>query len=57
MPKAIRGWKSYLARNNGIVWQKNYFDHRLRGAEQFGAKSEYVLLNPERAGLTAHTKD
>jgi putative transposase len=51
MAKAMRDWKSYLAKIHGIVWQRNYFDHRLRGDEQFGAKAEYVFLNPARAGL------
>jgi putative transposase len=57
MAKAIRDWKSWLARAHGIRWQENYFDHRLRSEEQYGTKAEYVLRNPVRAGLVARPQD
>jgi len=57
MPKAIRDWKSWLAKGYGIRWQENYFDHRLRAEESLVKKAEYVLLNPVRAGLVKKPQD
>jgi putative transposase len=57
MNKAIRDWKSWLTKEHGIRWQENYFDHRLRGDEQFGEKADYVLQNPVRAGLVKRAQD
>jgi putative transposase len=57
MTKAVTNWKSWLAKNEGIHWQKNFFDHRLRNDEEVGRKAEYVLLNPVRAGLVARAAD
>jgi REP element-mobilizing transposase RayT len=57
MTKAIRDWKSWLAKQQGIRWQENYFDHRLRGTEGYGEKAEYVLLNPVRAGFVKRPQD
>lgn len=33
------------------LWQKGFFDHRLRSDESFADKCAYVAMNPVRAGL------
>lgn len=57
MRGVIRHWKSWLAKTQGIRWQKNFFDHRLRNEDEAGRKAEYVWLNPVRAGLVASAED
>jgi putative transposase len=57
MTKIVGNWKSWLAKSEGIRWQKNFFDHRLRNDDEAGQKAEYVLLNPVRAGLVARVED
>jgi putative transposase len=54
---AMRHWKSWLSRQHGIRWQKNFFDHRLRNENEAGEKAEYVWLNPVRAGLVGCAED
>jgi putative transposase len=44
-------WKAGVARSHNIRWQRNFFDHRLRGDESGEAKFQYILANPVRAGL------
>jgi REP element-mobilizing transposase RayT len=51
MPKVIGNWKAYTARQFGIDWQKNFFDHRLRSDESWENKAAYIRQNPARAGL------
>jgi len=55
--RKIGDWKHYLSHRYDIVWQENFFDHRLRNGESLGQKSEYILDNPVRAGLIAEAKD
>jgi putative transposase len=57
LAKAIRDWKSWLARRHGIRWQKNFFDHRLRNEVEVAEKAGYVWSNPVRAGLTVRAED
>ncbi len=49
--KVITGWKRYVARANGITWQRGFFEHRLRTKESMSSKAAYILHNPARAGL------
>jgi len=51
MDKVVSAWKRYLARQESIQWQRDFFDHRLRSRESLNQKSEYILQNPVRAGL------
>ena len=51
MKKTITQFKRYTARTSGIVWQKDFFDHRLRREESERDKADYILRNPERAEL------
>lgn len=47
----VTDWKRYVARHYQIVWQRDFFDHRLRGNEAIDEKAAYVRHNPVRAGL------
>ena len=49
--ETIRNWKRLTARRTGIVWQKNYFDHRVRQEEGLKLKTDYIRQNPVRANL------
>jgi REP element-mobilizing transposase RayT len=51
MSRAIGDWKRYATRSFGVIWQENYFDHRLRDEDQFSLKYHYILQNPIAAGL------
>ncbi len=51
MATTIANWKKYASRSFGVVWQKNFFDHRIRNDENWELKAEYIRLNPVRKGL------
>lgn len=51
MTKTVQEFKKYSARSRGIRWQRDFFDHRLRCEESEREKADYILRNPERAGL------
>ena len=51
MMEVIAGCKRYTARQHGIIWQPNFFEHRLRQEESMEEKAGYILQNPVRAGL------
>ena len=51
MSGIVGDWKRFTSKSFGIVWQRNYFDHRLRNEEQFSLKYDYILKNPVVAGL------
>ena len=51
MQAAIKSLKSWLARSQSIQWQRDFFDHRLRGWESAAEKAKYIRMNPVRAGL------
>ena len=63
LSKAVKRFKGRAAtwwRHNGDgqrLWQEGYFDHRIRSAEGFHDKCQYVLQNPVRAGLSTDPKD
>ena len=57
MEKVIRNWKRHTARNIGIRWQRDFFDHRLRSDESFEEKAAYILHNPVRARLVTRFED
>jgi len=37
----------------GIEWQRDFFEHRLRSAESWREKADYIRANPVRKGLEA----
>ena len=57
MKVAIANWKRFLARNEQIVWQRDFFDHRLRDHHEEIEKTGYILMNPVRRGLCERVED
>jgi putative transposase len=53
----ISKWKERTAKEIGIVWQRDFFEHRLRHDESRREKSDYILQNPVRKGLVARPED
>ncbi len=53
MSKTIQSWKRFLNREQGIQWQRGYFDHRLRDENAHLEKANYIRNNPVRAGLVS----
>lgn len=54
----VHTWKSYSAkaantalRRSGEFWGREYFDHIVRNGIEFGRITQYILKNPEKAGL------
>jgi len=55
----LDSWKTFTAREANILikrkgepfWQREYFDHLMRNQEHAERTSEYILNNPEAAGL------
>ncbi len=39
------------------LWQRSFFDHRLRSRESESEQHEYIRMNPVRAGLVEHPDD
>jgi putative transposase len=60
MSEVIKDWKRFHKRTNHVIWQENYFDHRLRADErgiQLSAKMNYIRQNPMAAGLCTRAED
>ena len=60
MSRAIGDWKHFHTRENDVLWQEGYFDHRLRAderGEQLAAKMDYIRENPVASGLCATAED
>ena len=57
MAKVITDFKSWLAKSASVHWQRDFFDHRLRGSESASEKANYIRNNPVRAGLVSHFED
>ena len=53
----ISKWKEWTAKELGIEWQRDFFEHRLRGEENRREKSDYILANPVRKGLVHRPED
>ena len=51
LEKSVQNWKHWTSHEFGILWQRDFFEHRLRSDESFEQKIDYVLQNPVRAGL------
>ncbi len=57
LKKRVATFKSWTSRQAGISWQRDFFDHRLRSAEEGVAKRNYIEMNPVRAGLCKEPRD
>ena len=53
----VSQWKRYLARTAGIRWQRDFFEHRIRGLDLVAVKVAYLRQNPVRAGLVPTAED
>ena len=54
--RVIARWKSQAhaaMKDTGLEWQRDFFEHTLRGDEDIEPYGLYVFLNPYRAGLIA----
>ena len=51
MKSTVAKWKEYAAKQIGILWQRDFFDHRLRTDESYTEKAAYIRMNPVRKGL------
>src|SRR5438094_7833135 len=47
----FRSWKEWTAKELDIVWQRDFFEHRLRNDESRREKADYILQNPVRKKL------
>jgi len=41
-----------LLARSGTFWQSETYDHIIRNEDDYFRTVEYVIMNPERAGLT-----
>lgn len=57
LTKTIATWKEITAKKTGISWQRDFFDHRLRSAQELQEKEAYILQNPVRKGLVGRAED
>jgi REP-associated tyrosine transposase len=55
--QVISKWKEWTAKDIGIIWQRDFFEHRLRHDESRAEKANYILQNPVRKGLVKHPED
>jgi REP element-mobilizing transposase RayT len=58
LPEILHSWKSFTAKEankvlgrSGPFWQDEYYDHLIRDEEDFHHALQYMIDNPERAGL------
>ncbi|MFN8624425.1 MAG: transposase [Candidatus Binatia bacterium] len=57
MSTVVGQWKAFHARHSGVIWQDNYFDHRLRSDESVPLKAWYIRSNPVVKGLCERVED
>jgi len=55
--KVVSDFKSWVAKSCAIKWQRDFFEHRLRGVESAAEKANYIRNNPVRAGLVSRSED
>jgi REP element-mobilizing transposase RayT len=56
LSELLRNWKSYTSRMLGVVWQRNFFEHRLRSEGESTLKADYIRQNPVRKGLISDAR-
>ena len=57
MSVVLRNWKRGAARLQGVRWQENYFDHRIRSKAEAQEKWLYIRRNPVVKGLCSKEED
>jgi REP element-mobilizing transposase RayT len=53
----VSKWKEWTAKEIGIGWQRDFFEHRLRHDESRQQKADYILENPVRKKLVKRPED
>src|SRR6266576_4595363 len=58
----VKYWKYVAARTRtnpveSPIWQRHFWDTKLRRSESYDQKWQYVVENPVRAGLVARSED
>jgi REP element-mobilizing transposase RayT len=53
----VSKWKEWTAKELDIVWQRDFFEHRLRQDESRREKADYILQNPVRKKLVARSEE
>ena len=51
MTRTVGAWKRYTTRFEGVRWQTNFFDHRIRHDREFAETWHYILRNPVAKSL------
>jgi REP element-mobilizing transposase RayT len=51
MSVVVRNWKRSTSKFDGVCWQSNYFDHRLRSDRASNETWHYIRRNPVVKGL------
>jgi putative transposase len=57
LTKTIANWKEITAKKAAIGWQRDFFDHRLRSAQELREKETYIRQNPVRKGVVERAED
>jgi REP element-mobilizing transposase RayT len=57
LSKTMSNWKEIIAKKTGVHWQRDFFDHRLRSAQELQDKANYICRNPVRKGLVSRAED
>jgi putative transposase len=57
MRQALSSLKEWVAKQTGVRWQRDFFDHRLRGWESGAEKAKYIRQNPVRGRLVERSED
>ncbi len=57
LPGVMRHWKHYVSEHYGVLFQKDFWDTRLRDDAHIAEKFRYICNNPVRKGLCATARD
>jgi len=57
MTTVISSFKALVAKRARVKWQRDFFEHRLRGDESLDEKANYIRMNPVRKGLVGDPGD
>ena len=52
--QCIKGGYSFSLRSKRLIWQKSFYEHRLRNFEDYVRHIAYIEKNPIRRGLQEH---
>ena len=55
--RVVSQWKQWTAKELGIDWQRDFFEHRLRDHQSRREKADYILKNPAHETLVARAED